>query len=176
MAWLDRLRNVFRSNSLQSDLEDEMRLHLELRAADLQREGFTAEEARNAAHRQFGNSTLEMERARTMDIAAWMETLLKDLRYALRQFVRNPLFTVVAVASLAVGIGGNTAIFSVMNAILLRALPVTDPKSLVMLSSPDAAGVNNGLTSGERSLLTYAEYDLAITPAVFQESAWPSPN
>jgi hypothetical protein len=159
MAWLDRLRNVFRSNSLQNDLEDEMRLHLDLRAADLQREGLSPEDARNAAHRQFGNSTLEMERARTMDIASWMETLLKDLRYALRQFVRNPLFTIVAAASLAVGIGANTAIFSVMNAILLRALPVTDPKSLVMLSSPDAAGVSNGMTGGLRSLLTYAEYD-----------------
>ena len=159
MAWLDRLRNVFRSNSLQNELEDEMRLHLDLRAADLQREGLSADEARSAAHRQFGNSTLEMERARTMDIASWMETLLKDLRYALRQFVRNPLFTTVAVASLAVGIGANTAIFSVMNAILLRALPVTDPKSLVMLSSPDAAGVSNGMTGGVRSLLTYAEYD-----------------
>jgi predicted permease len=159
MAWLDRLRNVFRSNALQNELEDEMRMHLELRAADLQREGLNAEDARAAAHRQFGNPTLEMERARAMDIAAWMETLLKDLRYALRQFMRNPVFTLVAVASLAVGIGANTAIFSVMNAILLRALPVTDPQRLVMLSNPDAAGVNNGMTSGERRLLTYAEYD-----------------
>jgi predicted permease len=159
MAWLDRLRNVFRSNALQSELQDEMRMHLELRAAELQREGLTAEDARLAAHRQFGNPTLEMERARTMDIAAWMETLLKDLRYSLRQFVRNPVFTMVAVASLAIGIGANTAIFSVMNAIMLRALPVSDPKSLVMLSNPSATGVSNGMTSGERGLLTYAEYD-----------------
>ena len=159
MAWLDRLRNVFRSNSLQGELEDEMRLHLDLRAADLQRQGLSADEARNAAHRQFGNPTLEMERARTMDIASWMETLLKDFRYALRQFARNPVFTAVAVVSLAIGIGANTAIFSVMNAILLRALPVTDPKSLVMLSNPNATGVNNGLTRGVRPLLTYAEYD-----------------
>jgi len=159
MAWLDRLRNIFRSHALQRELEDEMRLHLDLRAADLQREGLSAEEARAAAHRQFGNPTLEMERARTMDIAAGMETLLKDFRYALRQFARNPVFTIVAVASLTIGIGANTAIFSVINAILLRELPVTDAGSLVMLSNPDAAGVNNGLTSGVRRLLTYAEYD-----------------
>lgn len=159
MPLFDRLRNVFRSNSLQNELEDEMRLHLDLRASDLQRDGLNAEDARNAARRQFGNPTLEMERARTMDIAAWMETLLKDFRYAMRQFVRNPVFTLVAVASLAIGIGANTAIFSVMNAVLLRSLPVTDPQQLVMMSNPNATGVNNGMTGGERRLLTYAEYD-----------------
>jgi predicted permease len=93
-----------------------------------------------------------------MNIAAWIETLLKDLRYASRQFVRNPVFTLVAVASLAVGIGANTAIFSVMNAALLKSLPVRDPQTLVMLTNPNTSGVSSGLDTGERGMLTYDEF------------------
>jgi len=63
-----------------------------------------------------------------MPFAAWTEDLLKDLRYAVRQFARNPVFTAVTVASLAVGIGANTAIFSVLNAAMLKSLPVRDPQ------------------------------------------------
>src|ERR1051326_2352134 len=69
-----------------------------------------------------------------MNIAAWTDDLLKDLRYAARQFARNPVFTAVAVASLAIGIGANTAIFSVLNAAMLKSLPVRDPQTLVMLT------------------------------------------
>lgn len=93
-----------------------------------------------------------------MDIAAWTETLWKDLRYAGRQFARNPVFTLVAVASLAIGIGANTAIFSVLNAVMLKSLPVRDPQTLVMLTDPNESGVNSGLTTGERGMLTYAEF------------------
>jgi predicted permease len=93
-----------------------------------------------------------------MHIAAWIETLLKDLRYASRQFIRNPVFTLVAVASLAIGIGANTAIFSVMNAALLKSLPVRDPQTLVMLTNPNTSGVSSGLDTGERGMLTYDEF------------------
>ncbi|MBZ5531767.1 MAG: ABC transporter permease [Acidobacteriia bacterium] len=93
-----------------------------------------------------------------MDIAAWMETLFKDIRYSLRQFVRTPVFTIVAVASLAIGIGANTAIFSVMNAAILRALPVRNPRELVMLTNPNASGVSIGVSTGDRPLLSYVEY------------------
>ena len=93
-----------------------------------------------------------------MSIAAWTETLLKDLRYAARQFARNPVFTAVAVASLAIGIGANTAIFSVLDAVMLKSLPVRDPQKLVMLTNPDSAGVSSGLDTGERGMLSYAEF------------------
>lgn len=93
-----------------------------------------------------------------MDVAAWTETLWKDLRYAGRQFTRNPVFTLVAVASLAIGIGANTAIFSVLNAAMLKSLPVRDPQTLVMLTDPNQSGVSSGLSTGERGLLSYAEY------------------
>ena len=93
-----------------------------------------------------------------MPIASWTETLLKDLRYAARQFSRNPVFTLVAIASLAIGIGANTAIFSVMNAVMLKSLPVRDPQGLVMLTDPNTSGVSIGMNSGERGMLTYAEF------------------
>lgn len=93
-----------------------------------------------------------------MPIAAWIETLLKDLRYAARQFSRNPVFTLVAIASLAIGIGANTAIFSVMNVVMLKSLPVRDPQGLVMLTDPNTSGVSSGMNSGERGMLTYAEF------------------
>jgi predicted permease len=93
-----------------------------------------------------------------MSIAAWTEILGKDLRFAARQFTRNPVFTLVAVASLAIGIGANTAIFSVMNAAMLKSLPVRDPRGLVMLTDPNTSGVSSGMSTGERGMLTYAEF------------------
>src|SRR5215475_3617139 len=94
-----------------------------------------------------------------MDLAAGTETLFKDLRYAVRQFVRNPVFTAVAVMSLAIGIGANTAIFSIIDAILLKALPVRDPQELVILTNPNFSGVSDGMDSGERGLMSYVEFE-----------------
>jgi len=87
-----------------------------------------------------------------------MNMLLRDVLYALRQFVRNPLFTMVATSSLAIGIGANTAIFSVMDAALLKSLPVANPQELVMFTDPNASGVSTGLNTGERHLMTFAEF------------------
>jgi predicted permease len=96
---------------------------------------------------------------KNMNIAAWTETLVKDLRYAVRQFTRNPVFTAVAVLSLAIGIGANTAIFSIINAILLKSLPVRAPQELVILTDPNSSGVSDGMDTGERGLMTYAEFE-----------------
>src|SRR5260370_18827181 len=72
-----------------------------------------------------------------MDAAGWMDTLLKDIRYSARQLGRNRVFTLVAVLSLAIGIGANTAIFSIMNVVLLKSLPVRNPHELVLLTDPN---------------------------------------
>jgi predicted permease len=158
MAWLSKLWNTFRSRSLQDELDEEIRFHLDQRSGELERSGLSAQEARTAASRQFGNTALHAERMRTMDIAFWMETFFNDVRYALRQFRHNRVFTAVAVLSLALGIGANTAIFSVMNEVLFRSLPVRDPQQLVSLTSPDGGGLWIGTADGERSIISYPEF------------------
>src|SRR5258708_8315699 len=90
-----------------------------------------------------------------MDAAGWMDTLLKDIRYSARQLGRNRVFTLVAVLSLAIGIGANTAIFSIMNVVLLKSLPVRNPHELVLLTDPNQSGVSNGTTNGERRMMNY---------------------
>jgi len=158
MAWLNRIWNTLRSRSLESDLDEELRLHLDLRTRELERSGMGQDEARAAAARLFGNITLETERMRRTDIAAWMETFFNDLRFGVRQLRRNRVFSFIAILSLALGIGANTAIFSVMNAILLRALPVRDPQELVILTNPDSAGSWTGIGDAERDQISYPEF------------------
>src|SRR5467141_3520593 len=87
-----------------------------------------------------------------------MMTLLQDLRYAVRLLLKNPGFAVVAVLTLALGIGANTATFTVLDSVLFRALPVSHPEELAVLTNPDAHGSSFGGEGGERSLLAYSEY------------------
>jgi predicted permease len=134
------------------DLEAEMRLHRELRAALLAEQGFNSEEAALASGRRFGNTTLLKEDSHNMLTWRPLEDLLKDLRYSFRSLLANPLFAFVAILTLALGIGANTAIFSVINAVLLRGLPVSHPEQLVYLhvepGQPDGAGnTGNGNSS-----------------------------
>jgi predicted permease len=88
-----------------------------------------------------------------------VETLLQDIRFAIRGLVKNPAFSAIAILTLALGIGANTALFSVMNALLMRTLPVHNPLELVALSNPEAAGMQNGTDNGDRNLFTFHEYE-----------------
>lgn len=159
MAWLIKVWNTLRITRLQRELDEELHHHLELRTRDLQKSGMEENAARTEAALRFGNLTFEKERTREMDIATSLETIGKDLRYALRQIARNPMFATMAVLSLALGIGANTAIFSIFNAVLLRSLPVRNPGELVILTDPESYGAAIGSMSGERALLSYSEYE-----------------
>ena len=129
----NRLRMLFRRGQFDADLDEEMRLHRELREQEEIERGLSPKEAHNAAQRRFGNDLLLREQSRDLWGWNWLENLAQDVRYGVRMLARNPGFTTVAVVTLALGIGANTTIFSLADALLLRPFPVRDPGRLVSL-------------------------------------------
>ena len=131
MSWLDRIRNHFRDNTVSREIKREMQFHLAERADDLVASGMAPEAAQREARRKFGSLAYQGERTRERDLFGWLDTLVGDLRYAFRALRAAPAFATVAILSLALGIGANTAVFSVINALVLRSLPVNHPEELV---------------------------------------------
>ncbi|MGJ5813333.1 ADOP family duplicated permease [Paludibaculum fermentans] len=125
--WLQSAR---RSESLSEEIE----LHLAEKTAELQANGMTLEDARAEARRRFGNVTLKQEESREIWMTRFLSELGQDLRYGWRTMTSNKAFSALAILSLALGIGANTAIYSLMESILMRSLPVAEPEALVMLN------------------------------------------
>jgi predicted permease len=143
MKLLRKLRSLFRKDRVESDMAEEMRFHLENRTADNLADGLSPDEARSAAQRRFGNLSSLQEQARDVRGWRWADELSKDLRFALRQLCKSPGFSTVAIVTLAIGIGANTAIFSAIDAVLLRPQPYPEPERLVRVFERLPGGERN---------------------------------
>src|SRR5687768_14236021 len=133
MAWFHRLANVFRPEALRSEIDEELRHHIEARTAGNIAAGMSRQEARADALRRFGGPTLVLDKAHDADTFTWLETILQDFRYGFRSMRSSPFVTGVLLFSLALAIGAGTAIFSVVDTVLLRALPYKDPDRIALL-------------------------------------------
>jgi predicted permease len=133
MSWFNRFSNLFRRENVGEELDEEVQFHLDARTRDNLNAGMSAEAAQLDARRRFGNPTLAKERAHEMNIVISIETIGRDLRYALRSLRKSPGFTMVALLTLALGVGANTAVFSLINGLLLRPLPVPHAEQLATL-------------------------------------------
>ncbi|HEX4595234.1 MAG TPA: ABC transporter permease [Bryobacteraceae bacterium] len=158
MSW----RRFLHRAKWDQDRIEEMEAYVEIETDENIARGMPQSEAREAARRKFGNSTLVREEIYRMNTIIFLDTLGRDVRYAWRTLRHNPMFTAVALLTLAIGIGANTAVFSVVNGVLLKPLPYPKPEELVALRqvAPGAAGLANfadGLLLSPSMYFTYAE-------------------
>jgi predicted permease len=134
MRWLNRIVNVLRGDRVDRDIAREMSFHVAELTDELIAQGYSPEDAARTARRRFGNDAAQKDRTHDADVAGWLETFVADTKYALRSLRGARGYSLVIILSLALGIGANTAIFSLINAVMLKTLPVQRPEELVQLS------------------------------------------
>ena len=139
-----RLRSLFRRSAVENELDDELQFHLEQQVEKHVRSGLTREEAMRQTRLEFGGLVHVKEDCRESRGITFLETAVRDIRHTLRQLSRTPAFTITVMLTLALGIGANAAIFTLVNAVLLKKLPVADPASLVRLGDNNDCCVGSG--------------------------------
>jgi putative ABC transport system permease protein len=152
--WIHRLWGTLLPRRRDSDLEQELRLHLELGAEDARRRGLNATDSVRAARLKAGGTSQAMDALRDQRGVPWLDDLTRDARHGVRMLRRTPVFTVVALLTLALGIGANTAIFSIVNGVILRPLNYPKPEQLMYLTTEFPA---LGLTGNALSMQEYLE-------------------
>ncbi|HEY4906130.1 MAG TPA: ABC transporter permease [Candidatus Acidoferrum sp.] len=155
---ISKLGGAFRKDKIARELDDEIRTHIEMETDENVEGGMKPDEARQAAHRAFGNVALAQEDSRGAWIYRWAHDFAADLKFGIRMLLKNRGFSAVAVISLALGFGLNTTIFTVVNAILLHPLPVRDISSLVQLDTVDSK-THVTAANFEKMGLSYPNYE-----------------
>jgi predicted permease len=149
---MNRILNWFRRRRLESDLDRELQYHIDRRVTDLIHSGLPEREARRRVALELGGATQIREEVRDIWLTRWLRDFVSDLRFSARSFRRSPSFTATVVLSLALGIGATTALYSLIDQVVLRALPVDHPERLVLI---DWIGFQNAETMGTRNLMSY---------------------
>ena len=162
---------VFRRADAERELDDEFRAHIQRHADHLERSGLSRPEAERQARIAFGSYEKAKENCREERAGFWLETVWKDVRFALRMLQKTPAFSLTAVLILALGIGANTAVFTLVHAVLLKSLPVANPEELFRVGDNERCCVNDGL-EGSWSLFPYELYQqLRNNTSAFQQLA-----
>lgn len=158
-----RARTLFRRGRVEGELDEELRFHLERQVEKYVQSGMSGEEAQRRARAEFGGVELAKEECRDARGVNLIESVLQDLRYGLRTLRKNPGFTAVAVLTLALGIGANTAVFTVVNGVLLRPMPFPEPERLVLVSLTPRGGPFEWQPGvSDRDYLAFREQDQAF--------------
>jgi predicted permease len=157
-------KNLFHRKQLDRDLDEELQAYLELASAEKMREGASPDEAYRDARLDTGGVEQVKESVRDIRVGVWLDELVQDLRYGVRTLAKNPAFTLIAMATLALGIGANTAMFSLLDQVVLRLLPVRDPERVVIVRE---TGNHYGNTFGANTISWPMFEDLRDNNQVF---------